>query len=164
MPSSNTGRNALYDFEAPAIETAVLGFRLRDNRGGKFLLRFLNPITDTGQNPTFGDNVSQARNLTVSLQRAPASSGVPGTFTDSSAALNGEAIVDVVIGPGQSRDYTVILRPEVDKFVLIAASGATRGQMIVVDGDSEWDRWRAPEGSPVDGSGRFDGVGGMTKA
>lgn len=161
MPQTQVAVRAVIDFEAPAVARAVVGFRTRNNRGGKVHLHFENPITDTGQNPTQG-NPNEAKNLVVSVQRAPATAdGEPGTFTATTAALNLEAVTGVTIGPGQSRDYTILVRPGQDVFLALLASGGTRGQLIIT-GDDILDRWRAPEGSPADGSGRFDGVGDMT--
>lgn len=162
MPQIQVACRAVIDFEAPVVETGVVGFRLREALGGKVHLHFINPITDTGQNPTQG-NPNEAKTLTYSVQVAPASSGVPGTFVDTSAALNLDAVVDETLGPGQDRSHTILLRPELDKFLLLVVSGGTRGQ-VIVEHDDILDRWYAPVGSPSDGSGRFDGTGGMTPA
>jgi len=163
MPQTQSAVRAVYDFEAPSSEAGVLGFRVRNNQGGKVQLRFENPITDTGQNPTQG-NPNEAATLTYSVQVADAdANGDPDTFADTAAAVNLEAVADETLGAGENRDHTILLRPGLDQFVLVVASGGTRGQMIVT-GDEVWDRYRAPEGSPADGSGRFDGTGDMTPA
>lgn len=146
MPQTQSAVRGVYDFSAPSVEGVTdIGFRVRNNRGGKVQLRFENPITNTGaDNASFNPN--EAKDMTVSVQVAPAlASGLPGTFVATTAAANLEAVTDEVVGPGQFKDFTILLRPGLDVFVLVTSSGGTRGQLIVT-GDDLWDRWRTEDG------------------
>lgn len=137
MPNSQTGVVANYDFGAPNAEGIVLGFRVRNNEGGKVSLRFEMDATK--------DNTGS---VTYSVQVAPlAADGVsPGTFADSAAANNLEAVEDVVVAPGTYREHELLLRPGVDAFVAVVASGGGRVQMQV-RGDEVWDLWRTLDGT-----------------
>jgi hypothetical protein len=143
MPLTQAAVRAVYDFDAPATEglAGQLGFRVRKNAGGKVELIFENPISSRPATPGFPATGVQA-SITYSIQVAPAlASGLPDTFADTAAAANLEAVVDVVVGPGQRNAHTVLLRPNIDAFVLVVARGGARGQMQVI-GDDIWDLWR----------------------
>lgn len=141
MPSTQTALRAVYDFGAPSAEGIVLGFRTRNQTGGKLELLVENPVSSRPGTPGFpGDAVQQP--FTYSIQVAPAQAdGTPGTFIATTAALNLEAITDVVVGAGQNNAHTLLLKPGVDVFVLMVASGGARGHLQVV-GDEKWDLWR----------------------
>lgn len=143
MPLTQAAVRAVYDFDAPAAEglAGQLGFRVRNQQGGKLELIFENPVSSRPATPGFAATGLQ-QSITYSIQVAPAlASGLPDTFVDTTAADNLEAVVDVVVGAGQRNAHTVLLRPGVDAFVLVVASGGARGQMQVV-GDDLWDLWR----------------------
>lgn len=141
MPSTQTALRAVYDFGAPSAEGIVLGFRTRNQTGGKLELLVENPISSRPATP--GDATSGLQqDFTYSIQVAPAlADGTPDTFVDTAAANNLEAVVDVVATAGCSNSHTILLRPGVDAFVLVVASGGARGQLQVV-GDEKWDLWR----------------------
>ena len=145
MPLTQAALRAVYDFDAPSQEglAGQLGFRVRNQMGGKLELVFENPISSRPATPGFELTGLQLP-ITYSIQVAAAdAAGDPDTFADTSAANNLEAVVDVVVGPGQRNAHTVLLRPGIDAFVLVIASGGARGQMQVV-GDDLWDLWRTP--------------------
>jgi len=145
MPSTQAALRAVYDFDAPAVEglAGQLAFRVRTNQGGKVQLTFENSVSSRPL--TQGDATSGLQQpITYSVQVAPAlADGTPDTFVDTASATNLEAVVDIVVGAGQSREHTILLRPNVDAFVLVTASGGARGQLVVV-GDEKWDLWRSP--------------------
>jgi hypothetical protein len=157
MPSTQTALRAVYDFGAPSAEGIVLGFRLRNQMGGKLELLVENPISSRPATPGFENSGLQVP-ITYSIQVAPDDgTGQPDTFLATTAALNLEAITDVVVGPGQNNAHTLLLKPGVDAYVLMVASGGARGQLQVV-GDEMWDLWRtantttgrgAPDMTPV---------------
>lgn len=157
MPSTQTALRAVYDFGAPSAEGLVLGFRLRNQMGGKLELLVENPISSRPATPGF-ENTGLQQPITYSIQVAPDDgTGAPDTFVDTTAADNLEAVVDVVVGPGQNNAHTILLRPGVDQYVLVVASGGARGQLQVI-GDEKWDLWRtantttgrgAPDMTPV---------------
>jgi len=141
MPATQTALRAVYDFGAPSAEGIVLGFRVRNQAGGKLELLVENPISSRPATPGF-ELTGLQQPFTYSIQVAPIlGSGLPGTFVDTAAALNLETIVDVTVGAGQNNHHTLLLRPSVDAFVLMVASGGARGQLQVV-GDEKWDLWR----------------------
>jgi len=144
MPSTQTALRAVYEFGAPSAEGLVLGFRVRNNAGGKLELLVENPVSSRPATPGF-ENTGLQQPITYSIQVAPVlGTGLPGTFADTTAADNLEAVVDVVVGPGQNNSHTILLRPDVDAFVLMVASGGARGQLQVV-GDEKWDLWRSAD-------------------
>ena len=146
MPSTQTALRAVYDFGAPSAEGIVLGFRLRANQGGKFELLVENPISSRPATPGFELSGLQVP-ITYSIQVAPVDGdGLPGTFIATTAALNLEAITDVVVGAGQNNAHTLLLKPGIDVFVLMVASGGARGQLQVI-GDEKWDLWRTSDGT-----------------
>ena len=129
MPNLQTAVVLNEDFGAPAAEAAVLAFRTRDGQGGKLEVVVEMDAGNTGT-------------LTYSLQVAPAdASGNPGTFVDTAAATNLEAVVDETLTPGTRNSHTIIVRPGVDAFLLLVASGSTRGR-LQLRGDFILDRWR----------------------
>ena len=145
MPLTQAALRAVYDFDAPSSEglAGQLGFRVRTNQGGKLELVFENPVSSRPATPGF-ENTGLQQPITYSIQVAPAdANGDPGTFVDTTAAANLEVVVDVVVGAGQRNAHTILLRPGIDAFVLVTASGGARGQMQVV-GDDLWDLWRSP--------------------
>ena len=157
MPQTQTAIRAVYDFGAPSAEGLVLGFRVRNQKGGKIELLVENPISARPATP--GDATSGLQQpITYSIQVAPAlATGLPGTFIATTVALNLEAVTDVVVGAGQSNSHTLLLGAGRDAFVLMVASGGERGQLQVV-GDDIWDLWRtantttgrgAPDLTPV---------------
>lgn len=155
MPATQTAVRAVYDFDAPAVEglAGQLGFRTRNNQGGKLQLTFENPISSRPATPGF-ENTGLQLPITFSVQVAPAlADGTPDTFVDTAAALNLETIVDIEVGPGQNRVHELLLRPGLDAFVLVTASGGARGQLLVV-GDEKWDLWRSA--NTKDGRGKPD--------
>ena len=138
MPLSQSAVQAVYDFGAPNVADAVLGWRVRANQGGKLRLKFERAVQDQSENPG---------NLTVSVQVAPAlSTGQPGTFVATTAGANLEAITNEVVGLGQSKSYEILLRANVDRFVLVKASGGCRAQCIM-DSDMTLDLWRTDDGN-----------------
>jgi hypothetical protein len=155
MPLTQAAVRAVYDFDAPSIEglAGQLGFRVRNNTGGKVELIFENPISSRPATPGF-ELTGLQQPITYSIQVAPDDgSGAPDTFVDTTAADNLEAVVDVTVEPGCRNSHTILLRPGTDAFVLVAASGGARGQMQVV-GDDVWDLWRSP--NTRDGRGKPD--------
>jgi len=145
MPLTQAAVRAVYDFDAPATEglAGQLGFRVRNNTGGKLELIFENPVSSRPATPGF-ENSGLQQDIVYSIQVAPAlADGTPDTFVDTTAADNLEAVVDVALQAGCRNSHTVLLRPGVDAFVLVVASGGARGQMQVV-GDDLWDLWRSP--------------------
>lgn len=142
MPSTQTALRAVYDFGAPSVEGIVLGFRVRNNAGGKLELLVENPISSRPATPGF-ELTGLQQPFTYSIQVAPIvlATGLPGTFIATTAALNLEAITDVVVGAGQNNSHTLLLGANRDAFVLLVASGGARGQLQVV-GDEKWDLWR----------------------
>jgi hypothetical protein len=155
MPLTQSAVRAVYDFGAPSAEGIVLGFRVRNQMGGKLNLIVENPISSRPATPGF-ENTGLQLPFTYSIQVAPvvAATGLPDTFADTSAAANLEAVVDVVATPGCHNSHTILLRPNVDAFVAVIASGGARGQLIV-DNDHILDLWRTtnPAG---DGGGTPD--------
>jgi len=148
MPATQTALRAVYEIGAPNAEGIVLGFRVRNQQGGKLELLVENPISSRPATPGF-ENTGLQQPFTYSIQVAPAlATGLPDTFVDTTAADNLEAVVDVVATPGCNNSHTVLMRPGVDVFVLMVASGGARGQLQVV-GDQIWDLWRTvnPAGS-----------------
>ena len=146
MPLTQAAVRAVYDFDAPATEglAGQLGFRVRNNSGGKVELLFENPISSRPATPGF-ENTGLQRDITYSIQVAPDDGfGAPDTFVDTDSTTNLETVVDVVLQAGCRNSHTLLLRPGIDAFVLVAASGGARGQMQVV-GDDIWDLWRSAD-------------------
>lgn len=140
MPKSQIAHQATYDFNAPATADTVLGFRVRANQGGKVRLKFQRAVSDQSENPG---------NMTFSVQVAPAlNTGEPGTFIATTAAANLEAITNEVVGLGQDKSYEILLRANVDRFMLVKASGGVRAQLIM-DSDMILDQWRTSQGKPA---------------
>jgi len=143
MPATQTALRAVYDFGAPSVEAIVLGFRVRANMGGKLELLFENPVSARPATPGFFETPLP---FTYSIQVAPAlATGLPDTFIATTAANNLEAVTDVVCNPGENNSHTLLIRPNIDSFVLVVASGGARGQMQVV-GDNILDLWRTVDG------------------
>jgi len=138
MPLTQVATRAVFDFGAPVTADAMLGFRVRANQGAKVRLKFERAVQDQSENPG---------NMTFSVQVAPAqASGEPGTFIATTAALHLEAITNETLGLGQSKSYEILLRPNVDRFMLVKAAGGCRVQLIV-ESDRILDQWRSLGGN-----------------
>lgn len=137
MPLTQTATTSTYDIGAPATANAVLGWRVRKNRGGKIRIKVERAVSDQDQNPG---------NMTFSVQVAPAlASGQPGTFIATTSARNLEAITNEVVGLGQSKSYEILLGANVDAFVLLKAAGGCRAQ-VLVEHDDLLDNWNTDDG------------------
>lgn len=122
MPQSQTASMGNYDFRAPVAEAEVLRFRTQPNKSGKLTLLFENPESDNS--------------ITVTLQVAPAGADnvTPGSWADTSAANNLVAVADLVVQPRTQRDAAILIRPGVDAWVRLQASGGGRG-ILQIRGD-----------------------------
>lgn len=142
MPKSQVAAQAVYDFNAPNTADAVIAWRVRNNQGGKVRLKFTRPVTTP-------DPAADSRTLTVSLQVAPLSAGAPGTFIATTAANNIAAVTnETITQQGIERSFEILLRPNVDAFLLVKASGGCRGQ-VIIDSDVGLDLWRSSGGLPA---------------
>jgi hypothetical protein len=111
MPRSQVANVAQYDVGAPSVEDTVLKWKLRHFSGGKVTFRFEHAEVE-----------DDANDITVSVQV----SDDDASYVDTTAADNGEAVVDEVIGVGTYREFEVNLRPGQDNFVAVLASGGGR--------------------------------------
>ena len=133
MPNLQSGVVSNYDFGAGAAEAALVGWRVRNNAGGKVKI-----VVEV--------DGAESGTLTYSMQVAPAlASGLPDTFVDTTAALNLEAVVDETVGPAQNRSHEILLRPGQDAFLLLIGSGSIRGR-VQLRSDSVLDLWRTADG------------------
>jgi len=134
MPGTQIASQGNFDFGAPAASGEVLRFRTKKSRGGKLILVF--------ENPSGGAN-----DLTVSVQVAPSiaivANGVesPDTFVATDAALNLAAVTDLVVAKNTTREVTILIRPGIDTFMRVLASGATRGIMQIRGDDILEPNW-----------------------
>jgi len=127
---------AVYDIGAPATADAEIGWKVRANMGGKIRIKVERAVQDQGE---------ATGNMTFSVQVAPATAGQPGTFVATTAGANLEAITNEVVGMGQSKSYEILIRPNVDRFVLFKASGGCRAQ-VIVEHDDIMDLWQTDDG------------------
>ena len=140
MPMTQVASKSNYDVGFPATADAVLGWRVRPNRGGKITIKVERAVSDQSQDP--GD-------ATYSVQVAPAqASGEPGTFIATTAALNLEAVTNATVGLGQSKTHEILVRPNVDRFVLLKGAGGCRVQ-VQIEHDDLLDQWRTSAGMPA---------------
>lgn len=140
MPSNQVASKSNYDIGAPATANAMLGWRVRKNRGGKVRLLVTRDVQDQTENPG---------NMTFSVQVAPAqASGQPGTFIATTAALNLAAVTNEVVGLGQTKAYEILLGSNRDAFVLFKASGGCRAQ-VQIEHDDLLENWNTSGGLPA---------------
>lgn len=137
MPMTQTAVQSTYDIGAPNTADAMLGFRVRKNRGGKIRIKVERAVQDQSENPG---------NMTFSVQVAPATAaGEPGTFIATTSAANLEAITNEVVALGTGKSYEILLRPNVDAFMLFKAAGGCRAQ-VLIEHDDLLDLWRTTAG------------------
>ncbi len=113
MPKSQVANVPIYDVGCPVTEAVVLKFRVRDKQGGKLQMAFIAEDSDAA--------------LTFTVQVSV--DGV--TYTDTTAAENQTAVADLSVNARTRRDRVVFLRPQIDNFVQIQASGGGRGQVEI---------------------------------
>jgi hypothetical protein len=106
MPNTNVGNVPVYSVGCPVAEAMVLRFRVRDNQGGKILLGL--SAERSNEDLTFTAQVSESE-----------TSG----YSDTTEAANESAVADISVTARTRRDYTVFLRPQVDKYFQILAYG-----------------------------------------
>ena len=106
MPQSQVAAVQNFDFGAPAVEAVVLKFRVK--HGGEAQLRFENTVGEAD-----GE---------VTVQVAPDGT----TWADTAAAENRVAVANEAIPQKQKRDFTILLRHNLDKWVQVLAVGGCR--------------------------------------
>lgn len=116
MPSNQTAQVPHFDFGAPVLPAPVLTFAVR--RGGKVVLTFLN---DAGMSP-----------VTASVKVSPDGASYIATTDDD----NTNAVTNIVVKPRCSSTIEMNLRPGVDMFMQVEASGGVRAAMQVRGGES----------------------------
>ncbi len=110
MPRRQAAAVDVYDFGAPAAEATVLDFKVK--QGGKLDLMFEN---------------LEGNDLTVSVEVSE-----DGTsYAATTAANNLAAVTDEVIAAATNKDFTILARQDLDNYVRVLASGATRANMQV---------------------------------
>lgn len=112
MPQAQVAQGSFYDFGAPAASGQVLKFKVRPNAGGVLDFTFEAPDADA--------------DVTVSVQTAETTAGDPGDFAATTSGKHGAAITSEVIKPRTNRTFRIVLRPGVDKWVRVLASGSDR--------------------------------------
>lgn len=113
--SLQTAVNDRFSFAAPAVAASVLKFRVM--RGGQVTLRF-------------GNEDGEA-DITVSAEVSVDNV----TYAATTAGNNGEAVTGVTVKRKQApKSFTVRLRPSIDNYLSIKASGAAKGDMVIVEG------------------------------
>lgn len=139
MPANQVASKSHYDIGAPATANAMEGWRVRKNRGGKVRVLVTRDVMDP----------PESGNVTFSMQVAPAqASGQPGTFIATTSGNNLEAITNEVVGPGQTKSYEILIRPNIDAFVLFKCSGGARVQ-LQLEHDDLLDKWNTVAGLPA---------------
>lgn len=140
MPANQVASKSNYDLGAPGVANAMLGWRVRKNRGGKVRVLVTRDVQD---------QTEATGNATFSIQVAPAlATGLPGTFIATTAALNLEAVTNEVVGLGQTKSYEILLGANRDAFMLIKAAGGCRMQ-VQLEHDDMLDLWNTTAGLPA---------------
>ena len=113
MPRTQVGQVPVHDLGAPAVEAAVLLFKVRTHEGG--LLNMLFEAPDS------------TRNVVYTVQVSPDNS----SWADTTAAQNLDAVADEVLLPRGKRQHDVLLRAGVDNYVRVQAVGGDRFQLQI---------------------------------
>lgn len=118
MPQSQAARRSHYQFGAVSAgatddEAEVLCFRRKFNQGGDLRMLFEAP--------------DAAKTVSVTVQVSQDGT----TWLDTTAAENGEAVVDEDVLPKTQRDFTVHMRPKLDEYIRILARGNDRGGVTI---------------------------------
>lgn len=122
MPNTKVSNVPVYSVGCPVSEAMVLRFRVRDNQGGKIQLGLSAERSD--EDLTFTAQVSESETT---------------GYADTTAAANESAVADVSVTARTRSDYTVLLRPQIDKFFQILAYGGdvadieVRGDGVLLD-------------------------------
>lgn len=100
---------------------SVLKFTIKF--GGKLHLVFSNPV----QGSDGFARTTEGPSMTVSVTVSPDDI----TYSATTSSNNGAAVTGVAIPAAQSKEFVVIMRAGIDKFMRVAATGGTRGQLQI---------------------------------